>query len=607
MTATVTKATDIYNLPAFIRPLPLSIDSEDVTYLQEKGALALPPPQLRNALLHAYVNYVHPYLPVLDIHNFLAIINADNHDFGHTSLLLFQAVMFSAAAFVEIEHLHNAGYADRKSARHALFQKTKLLYEFDYESDRLVVVQSLLLMTYWQKMPNDNKDMWHWLGIAISVAETIGLQREPVTAGGSPRQQRLRKRIWWCCAMRDHLLALGMRQPSRIQAKQREIQMLQVSDFEIELLPDEITILPAEGVCLRDIAVQQELAALCVAKVQLCVCIGNMIAVQYPPAVQNRDFGYNTTESAMKLSPRTELNAENIRHFDTQLLAWVDSLSPACQYRSLTPLDIMHGRDVVALHRTMLHMLFYTTMSALHRPQLLLPESSVPISQRPIRDFSQVRVRMAAQCVSRMANELQTLGLDKYLPATGVTVILFAMIINLQDMKNSVRSVRHTGRRCFYECLRVLEKLRNVYDNADWATAILDAALSTSGAYIDPQSGFIQQSAPSPNHFQKPRQDVSPGPRQDNPFASMVPWQDDFQWLTDSASSLPVSATENMNSSPASSTPDIETTFHLPESLSTGPLQDLEEIDWSVVLEDLTEADHGCKLFDELKPGPSEI
>lgn len=328
--------------------------------------------------------------------------------------------------------------------------------------------------------------------------------------------------------------------------------MLQVSDFEIELLPDESTILPVEEVCLRDIAVQQELAALCVAKVQLCVCIGDMIAVQYPAVVQYRDFGHNTTDSALKLAPRTELSAENIRHFDTQLLAWADSLPSACQRCSLTPLDIMHGRNVVALHRAMLHMLFYRTISALHRPQLLLPESSVSISQRPIRDFSQARVRMAAQCVSRMANELQILSLDKYLPATGVMVILFAIIINLQDMKNSVRSVRHNGRHCFYECLRVLEKLRNVCDNADWATAILDVALSTSGAYIDPQSGFIQQSAPSPTNSHKPRQDASPASREDNPFASTVPWQDDFQWLTDSATTLPVSTTENMDCSPMS-------------------------------------------------------
>lgn len=114
------------SLPAFIQPLSPRIAGEDITYLYDKGALTLPPLPLRNALLHAYTNYVHPYMPLLDMHNFITVINACDQNFGQTSLLLFQAVMFTAAAFVEIDHLYNAGYSDRKSARQALFKKTKV-------------------------------------------------------------------------------------------------------------------------------------------------------------------------------------------------------------------------------------------------------------------------------------------------------------------------------------------------------------------------------------------------------------------------------------------------------------------------------------------------
>jgi hypothetical protein len=32
--------------------------------------------------------------------------------------------------------------------------------------DRISLVQSLLLMTYWYETPDDQKDTWHWMGVS---------------------------------------------------------------------------------------------------------------------------------------------------------------------------------------------------------------------------------------------------------------------------------------------------------------------------------------------------------------------------------------------------------------------------------------------------------
>jgi hypothetical protein len=113
-------------LPAFIRPLPSKIAAEDVTYLHLKGALTLPPISLQNALLQAYVEYVHPYMPLMDLHDFLSIVSRRDGLNGQTSLFLYQAVMFSATAFIDVELLREAGYSTRKAARKAFFQKTRV-------------------------------------------------------------------------------------------------------------------------------------------------------------------------------------------------------------------------------------------------------------------------------------------------------------------------------------------------------------------------------------------------------------------------------------------------------------------------------------------------
>jgi hypothetical protein len=91
-----------------------------------KGALTLPPISLQNALLQAYAEYVHPYMPLMDLHDFLSIINRRDGLNGQMSLFLYQAVMFSATAFVDVAHLREAGFQSRKAARKAFFQKTRV-------------------------------------------------------------------------------------------------------------------------------------------------------------------------------------------------------------------------------------------------------------------------------------------------------------------------------------------------------------------------------------------------------------------------------------------------------------------------------------------------
>ncbi|EXL40433.1 hypothetical protein FOCG_17055 [Fusarium oxysporum f. sp. radicis-lycopersici 26381] len=260
-------------LPAVLRPLPTKIAAEDINYLQIKGALSTPILPLHNALLQAYIEYVHPYMPLMDLNNFLSIINTRDGQNGQTSLFLYQAVMFAASAFIEMKYLREGGYTTRKAACKSFFQKTRLLYDFDYESDRLIVIQALLLMTYWYETPDDQKGTWHWMGMAISLAYTIGLHRNAGLTSMTPAKQKLRKRIWWSCCMRDRLIALGMRQPSRIKDEDFDVPMLEESDFEIEALPKDNTVIPASCTLVRNLDMQRELAIMCIAKAQLCVCI----------------------------------------------------------------------------------------------------------------------------------------------------------------------------------------------------------------------------------------------------------------------------------------------------------------------------------------------
>ena len=112
-------------LPPFVYPLPYRILNDDVEYLQKKGALTVPEPKLRNELLRSYVQYVHPYMPLLDLNDFLSAIERNNGS-SAVSLLLFQAVMFAGTAFIDMRFLQAQGFESRKVARKVFFQRARV-------------------------------------------------------------------------------------------------------------------------------------------------------------------------------------------------------------------------------------------------------------------------------------------------------------------------------------------------------------------------------------------------------------------------------------------------------------------------------------------------
>jgi hypothetical protein len=114
------------DLPLFIKPLPAKIGPDEVAYLDKKGALTIPQGTLRSEMLRAYIEFVHPYMPLLELHDFLATIDRADGSLGKVSLILYQAVMFAGSAFVDMQHLRAAGYATRKEARKDFFQKTRV-------------------------------------------------------------------------------------------------------------------------------------------------------------------------------------------------------------------------------------------------------------------------------------------------------------------------------------------------------------------------------------------------------------------------------------------------------------------------------------------------
>lgn len=351
-------------------------------------------------------------------------------------------------------------------------------------------------MTYWYETPDDQKDTWHWMGVAISLAHTIGLHRNPDNGTMPPRKQRLWKRMWWSCFMRDRLIALGMRRPTRIKDEDFDVPMLEESDFEIEVLPDDNNLLPSECTVIRNKDMQRELAEMCVQKAKLCVLISHMLKAQYSVLIRDR-LQPERTNTTMMLFPNKSLdNLEAVQRVDRELSAWSMALPPSCQYRPLVRAEVEGGRATIAVQRNLLHMVYQTTTSALHRP-LFLPTSPLqpPQASRAVQEASRSKVKNAATQITRMAAEMHHYQLDTFLPTTGVTVVLPAMIIHLVEYKHHDRERREEAQKGFEQCMRVMVNLRDIYAAADFAAGFLEQALKK--AHIELKSVVAASAAAS--------------------------------------------------------------------------------------------------------------
>ncbi|RAL07465.1 putative C6 transcription factor (Ctf1B) [Aspergillus homomorphus CBS 101889] len=467
-------------LPDYIRGLPPRLQKEDIDYLYQKGALTVPDVGLRNELLKSYIHYVHTYMPLLDLEEFLQTI-VQNDGIRRMSLLLFQAVMFAGTAFIDLKYLHAAGYPSRKAARKGFFQRARLLYDFDYEVDRISLVQSLLLMTYWYETPDDQKDTWHWMGVSLSLAHTIGLHRDPGNSRMDVRRQRMWKRIWWSTYTRDRLIALGMRRPMRVKDDDCDVPMLTLDDFEFQSFSPEIVSMVGNSEILQNPNHQRELALMFIEKAKLCLCVSHVLSAQY--SVLSHKFG-GTMETTMMLVPKkSAAETFEVRRCDQELEDWLAHLPTEIQYAPAAPARLGEAQEVLHSHRALLKMVYLTTSSALHRPQVL-PAIPFPSTDAELQEISRNKVRYAAIEITNIAQDLHSLDLTRFFPTTGVTVLLPAVIIHLLDIKSSDPTIRMTSLQRFYQCMRILQRLREIYASADFATSFLEAAIRKAGIQL---------------------------------------------------------------------------------------------------------------------------
>jgi hypothetical protein len=164
---------------------------------------------LSEELLAIFFDQAHPFFPIIDREDF-----RQNYMACQASPLLLNALYCVATIHCGDSLTQRLGFDSRYLATATFYQRAKLLFDSDYDTDGITNLQACILLINWWGSPMEQKDTWHWLGVAAHLAQSLGMHRaydKPPDNIISPTntefsksysildlgRRKLWRRIWW--------------------------------------------------------------------------------------------------------------------------------------------------------------------------------------------------------------------------------------------------------------------------------------------------------------------------------------------------------------------------------------------------------------------------
>ncbi|KAJ3517129.1 hypothetical protein NM208_g14751 [Fusarium decemcellulare] len=179
-------------------------DLVDTAYLQQKGALVLPPRKVLTQLFHLYFKCVFPYAPILEPAQFVRDYYAGRH-----SPFLMQSVLAGVIPHTPVDLLSEMGYQDRMAAQKAFYSRATLIYDLGHERSQLSRLQGSIMLSSLSFSYAGDKDYRYWFSNACRIATQMGLHRQYISERLDPTSKKLFRRIWWTLYNRDVLMAVS--------------------------------------------------------------------------------------------------------------------------------------------------------------------------------------------------------------------------------------------------------------------------------------------------------------------------------------------------------------------------------------------------------------
>jgi transcriptional regulatory protein AMDR len=208
---------------------PGSLASKTEDYFRDLSAF--PTKDIRDSLVDAYFEKINCFFPIVDECEFRRQYpNPTNPP----ALLLLQSVLLAGAHVSD----HPKVEKWRPMVCSTLFRRAKRLFDMRHENDRMHLVQSALLFTwYLENADTGSANSYYWAGVACRIAFGLGMHRD--LSGAEVRMplmsgRRMYRRIWWTLFQVEIFTALEHGRPSMIHLDEIDQAPLCIDDFTEE-------------------------------------------------------------------------------------------------------------------------------------------------------------------------------------------------------------------------------------------------------------------------------------------------------------------------------------------------------------------------------------
>ncbi|KEF54036.1 uncharacterized protein A1O9_09831 [Exophiala aquamarina CBS 119918] len=457
------------HLPNYIKPFPSTTEPEDLQYLQMKGVLELPDKDLRDACVRCYLEHVQPIYPVVDSATIVSLLEGTTLENDKLSLLVLYALVFVGGTWVDVRLVRKLGFLSRIAFRRSIHKKMRLLYDADYENDRVCLIQTFILWTFWFEGPNEIKDSWYWIGLALSFSRVIGLHKAPSDTETHPATNQHRRRLWWCLATREVICAFALSRRPRVADNDHNISMLGIEDFEFHQTPG---ISPPQ---------QRSFAQICVLYVKLVSIFGKICKAAYPESGSGKTsvlYSSQQLEGTDSISSITTMSiTDQLKLFQNHLDEWRRNVPDEVWHTGNLSLNPNGTERIAQVHRGLLTMMYYTTVMILHRPQVTSIDAvicSLGASQKSTTDPSREMVRFAARHITQTAMDFYQEDLVESLSATCISCLILASISHIFDMMSNEQIFRSEAHQRLDQCKAVLHAFSEQQIGAQWGLEVIN-------------------------------------------------------------------------------------------------------------------------------------
>ena len=447
--------------------------------LHDDGSLSFPSGSVRIALLKAYFRWFHPHFAVVDESEAWAL-----HSAGTMSPLLLQAMLFIGVIHCEEGTLEELGWGNRHRAKYLFYSRAKDIYDAEYEPRKLTVIQALFLMSFWRAGAVLEKDARHWLGAAITLAQTKALHRSSVDM--DRHVASLRRRIWWSIYVRERQCASALGLPNRIRDDDCDVEPLSPTDFASAFDPS------------QSLSVVERYTHYAIGIMQLSRALGRIVDAAYLP---------NRTLTA---TDRAQIREE--------LSQWKHNLPRSMQL-------ISENGEQPSFQSSMLHLAYNNLLILLHRSAFVGNEDTADKIDGTI-------ALQAAARNSRIVEDMLPGGHVGHAQIHAITNLFNTLCIHVTSLQRSSGINRTIAEHRAKLCLLGLQELQKTWEVTNWVLQLFLQYLDrTTAARLEITQNAPSLSTDTSSTAQVQDLDMSTDVATEEAYDKTTPWS----WTTDEA------------------------------------------------------------------------